>query len=381
MKIEKIVPRGLGLAFVEKLTVFVGLAAPGDRVRVRIHEIKKRTAFAEIIEILEPGPDRVVPPCPIFGICGGCDFQQLSYQAQLAAKVEIIRDCLARIGKIDADVDIQIIGSPQEFEYRSRARWHSQRAARTLGFRKRHSHEVVDITGCPISTPQLRATFDEVKADFNWEMMFDDVAAVEGAVGDTGRSIWSSEIGAPPADITSQVSGEQYTYDAETFFQANRFLADKLVETAIGDASGETALDLYCGVGLFTLPLAKRFKEVIGVEGNGSSIDFARRNAAAAGLQNVQLENEGVGEFLGSIEGDVDFVLIDPPRAGTENKTISHLAKLKPRRISYVSCEPSILARDLRELLDAGYKIDSVTALDMFPQTHHVETVVHLEAN
>jgi 23S rRNA (uracil1939-C5)-methyltransferase len=381
VKIEKIVPRGLGLAFAEKLTVFVGLAAPGDRVRVRIHELKKRTAFAEIVEVIEPGPDRITPPCPIFGTCGGCDFQQLSYTAQLAAKVEIIRDCLTRIGKIDLTVDIQMIDSPQEFEYRSRARWHAQRHARTLGFRKRHSHEVVDVSGCPISTPELRATFEEVKASFNWEMMFDDTAAAEGAVGDSGASVWSSELGSPSADITSTVRGEKYTYDAETFFQANRSLTDKLVETAVGDASGETALDLYCGVGLFTLPLARRFNDVIGVEGNPSSIEFAKRNAANAGLTNVEFEGEGVGRFLGSIEGDVDFVLIDPPRAGTEDRVIQGLLKLKPKRISYVSCEPSILARDLREILDAGYTITSVTALDMFPQTHHVEAVVHLREN
>jgi tRNA/tmRNA/rRNA uracil-C5-methylase (TrmA/RlmC/RlmD family) len=379
VNVEKIVPRGLGLAFAEKLTVFVGLAAPGDRLRVRIHELKKRTAFAEIVEVLEPGPDRIEPPCPIFGICGGCDFQQLSYNAQLAAKVEIIRDCLTRIGKIELNVDIQMIGSPQQFEYRSRARWHAQREARTVGFRKRHSHEVVDVTGCPISTPELRATFEEVKSGFNWEMMFDDTASAEGAVGDSGTSVWSSELGAPSADITSTALGENYTYDAETFFQANRSLTDKLVDAAVGNASGETALDLFCGVGLFTLPLARRFKDVIGVEGNPSAIEFAKRNAANAGLTNIEFEAESVGRFLGSIEGDVDLVLIDPPRAGTEDRVIQGLLKLRPKRISYVSCEPSILARDLREILDAGYTIDSVTALDMFPQTHHVETVVHIK--
>src|SRR6476660_9717815 len=127
VRVEKIVPRGLGLAFAEKLTVFVPLAAPGDRVRVRIHDLKKRTAFGEIVEVLEPSHVRQTPPCPYFGTCGGCDFQQMTYEAQLAAKVGIVRDCLERLGKIQIDGEIGIIPSPKPLEYRSRAKWHVDR--------------------------------------------------------------------------------------------------------------------------------------------------------------------------------------------------------------------------------------------------------------
>ena len=153
--IEKIVPRGLGLAFAEKLTVFVPLSVSGDDLRVRIVEIKKRTAFAEIVEIKQPGTQRVAPPCEYFGRCGGCDFQQMSYAAQLEAKVGIIRDCLHRIGKIEYEADILVVPSPQEFSYRSRARWHIERDQKAIGYFAPDSHDVIDIASCPILTPEL----------------------------------------------------------------------------------------------------------------------------------------------------------------------------------------------------------------------------------
>ena len=382
IKIEKIVPRGFGIGFAEKLTVLVPLAAPGDSVRVEIREVKKRLAFAELIEVLEPGPERIVPPCPIFGICGGCDFQQLSYQAQLEAKVGIIRDCLTRIGKIDFTGEIDIIGSPMEFDYRSRARWHIDREKKVIGYRKRNSHEVVDITGCPIAAPELKPVPGALHDKINWELIFED-AEIEAAAGDNREvSIWSSEFGAAPATVEAEFAGHTYQYNARTFFQANKSLTPKLIETAIGNLAGAMALDLYCGVGLFTLPLAQRFTEVTGVEGHRPSLDLAKKNAEAAGLSNVEFFREGVGQFLSTVaEQQIDLVLIDPPRAGTEPGVVRRLAELRPKHISYISCEPSILARDLREFLDAGYSIVSITALDMFPQTHHVETVVHLEKN
>lgn len=155
VKIEKIVPNGFGLAFAEGLTVFVSLAAPGDRLRVAVRELRKKIAFAEIVEVIEPSPARIAPPCKYFGTCGGCDFQQMSYQAQLEAKVTIIRDCLQRIGKIDLAEDIPIVPSPRELEYRSRAQWHLDTRAKKFGYFRRNSHEVIDVGECPILTPEL----------------------------------------------------------------------------------------------------------------------------------------------------------------------------------------------------------------------------------
>lgn len=378
--IEKIVPRGFGLGFAENLTILVPLAAVGDALRVRIREIKKRLAFAEIVEIVRPGPERVPAPCPHFGVCGGCNFQQLAYQAQLDAKLAIIRDCLTRIGKIEYDREIRIVGSPLEFEYRSRVRWHLEPAAESIGYMRRDSNEIIDIKMCPILTPPLQGTLAELRRDIDWPNVASAGQDVEAVTGDGDRvSIYLSGAPDEAPEVAAAVVGENYTYTAETFFQANQALLPRLVEAALGDAAGAAALDLYCGVGLFTLPLARRFANVIAVEGSGLSAEFARRNAEAVGLANVEVHAMGAAQFLRSAGAfDVDLVLLDPPRSGPEDGVIASIAAMRPRHISYVSCEPAILARDLRQLLGAGFTIDSITALDMFPQTHHVETVVHL---
>ncbi|HBE81923.1 MAG TPA: class I SAM-dependent RNA methyltransferase, partial [Blastocatellia bacterium] len=172
---------------------------------------------------------------------------------------------------------------------------------------------------------------------------------------------------------------ERYNFSARSFFQGNRYLIDTLVEIAIGDSKGEIALDLYSGVGLFSLPLARRFKSVIGVEDNEAAVEMANRNAEAANAANLDFYAASVRDYLASGEAPKpDFVLLDPPRAGTEKETIQNLIDLDPERVSYVACEPSILARDLRRFVDRGYRIAKITAIDLFPQTHHVETVAHL---
>ncbi len=377
--IEKIVPRGLGLAFAEDLTIFVPLAVAGDRVRVRISRIKRRTSFADIVAVHEPGPERIDPPCRYFGVCGGCDFQQLNYQAQLAAKADIIRDCLHRIGKIEAG-PIEVIASPQEFGYRSRAKWHLDRIEQAVGYFKRDSHDVVDVDNCPILTPELQSVFDNLAERTDWAMLWEDTAEVEAVCGDDGgTSVFSSSMAEPTGEITVNVAGEEFTFSARSFFQANRFMAGRLVETALGGAEGTAALDLYCGVGLFAIPLARKFTRVIGVEDNPAAVGFAKKNAARAGLKNIEFRRSGVRDFLRSSElAATDLILIDPPRSGAEKGVIEKIAALAPKAISYVSCEPSILARDLRVLLDAGYRIDTIVGLDLFPQTHHVETVVRL---
>jgi 23S rRNA (uracil1939-C5)-methyltransferase len=379
VRIEKIVPRGLGLAFAEKLTVFVPLAAPGDRVRVRIHELKKRTAFAEIVEVMDPSPVRSTPPCPYFGICGGCDFQQMTYEAQLAAKVGIVRDCLERLGKIELKGDLPIVPSPP-LDYRSRAKWHVDREAGKIGYFKRYSHDVIDVEICPILAPPLEAELQRIRAEMNFAKVWADRIEIEAASGDGGQvSVYSGELLEATTDISFNAHGEKYTFSARNFFQGNQLLIGDLIDAALGSSGGNRALDLYCGVGLFAIPMARRFAQVIGVEGSPDAIAMAKKNAFAAGVENVTFRASGVGEFLESHElGDTDLVLLDPPRSGTEKYVIRDIARLKPRHIAYVSCEPSILARDLRQLIDGGYTIDSITAFDLFPQTHHVETVVRL---
>ena len=381
VKIEKIVPNGFGLAFAENLTVFVPLSAAGDRLRVKITQIKGKTAFAEIVEIVEPSPARVAPRCPYFGRCGGCDFQQMNYEAQLAAKVGIVRDCLSRIGKINYEPEIPIIGSPKPYEYRSRAQWHVDTRQRRIGYFQRKSHDVIDVETCPILVPDLENILKELRDTIEWESFWSGMVEIETAAAGGEVSIYSTEIIEPTEEIAFEAHGETYRHDATSFFQGNPFLIEPLIEAAVGGASGATALDLYCGVGLFTLPLARKFAKVIGVEGYGKAVDFAERNVEQAQLENVEFKRENVGEWLKENAEQLkntDFVLLDPPRTGTEKETIESLLKIKPRRISYVSCEPSTLARDLKILIENGCAIVSITAFDLFPQTHHVETVVRL---
>lgn len=381
VSIERIVPRGYGIAHADEKTIFVALAVPGDRVKVEIVETKGSIAFAEIVEVIEPGPQRITPPCEYFGTCGGCDFQQMAYAEQLASKVEIIRDCLRRIAKIDWQDEIAVIPSPNEFEYRSRAQWHVDTKARQIGYYERNSRKLVPIDSCPKLVPALNDELKRVREDFPWEAVWSEKTFIEAAADDNDVSVHSPGLIQPP-EISFTALGETFTYAADVFFQGNQFLIPKLIETALGDAPGSTALDLYCGVGLFSLPMARKFEAVIGVEENPHAIEYAKRNAADNGHSNIEFRAESVRRFLsGASPKNVDLILLDPPRAGTEKETMANLIALNAPHVSYVACEPSVLARDLRRFDEAGYRIDSITAIDLFPQTHHVETVVHLSRN
>jgi 23S rRNA (uracil1939-C5)-methyltransferase len=378
VRIEKIVPGGHGMAFAEGLTMFVDLAVVGDRLHVELREIKGKIAFADIHSIIESSPNRIEPPCPYVGLCGGCNFQQMTYAAQLEAKVGIIRDCLHRIGKLEYDRDIPIIPSPAEFGYRLRAQWHISGAEKKIGYYRQNSRELIAIEHCPILSKELDDTLQQIRSEIDWADFWPDKGAVDAACGDGGEvSVYSDELGIKDELISMTAAGEKFGFTAKTFFQGNRFLIETLINTAISGAEGENALDLYSGVGLFTLPLARRFNKVIAVEEYGPAIDLARKNAV--GYENVQIVERSVGQFLAEQKDrKIDFALLDPPRSGTEKKTVLDLIRLRPKRVSYVSCDPSVLSRDLRRFLDAGYTIESITAIDLFPQTHHVETVVKL---
>lgn len=375
VKIERIVPRGLGIGFADGLTVFVPLAAAGDRVRVEITQLKKRIAFARIVEVLEASPDRQEPPCRYFGECGGCDFQQMNYAAQLAAKSSMVADALRRLGKVEVH-NVEVVASPQEFAYRGRARW--QVRGSLVGYFRRESHDVIDVEHCPILTPKLNEGLSVVREQAEHGGL--RTHEVEAAA-DLEKFVLSTQNG-EDALLRCKALGFEFTFRSTSFFQANRSLIEPLVNFATGGFSGARALDLYCGVGLFTLPLAKQFDTVIGVEGADESIELARANAAGNRISNAEFVQGPVKPFVGSRAArGADLILLDPPRSGTEKGTIERIAELRPKAIAYVSCDPSMLARDLRVLLDAGYKLEELKAFDLFPQSHHVETVAKLSRN
>ena len=411
--IERMLPGGMGLAHADERTVMVPLAAPGDRLRIKIERTKGNVDFASIQEVLEPSPVRVEPPCPYFGRCGGCDFQQLNYQAQLDAKVEMVRDCLRRIGGIENPPAFQVTPAPNQWRYRSRAQWQYDSIRKRLGYFEAGSRRVCDVAECAVLTPPLQETLQDLRRRMLDGSLPEDVRDFRAIVGDEDVSL------APPldrqavVDVTRSIYGEVYSLNAESFFQTNADLLPPLIEAALGEAGGETAIELYSGVGLFTLPLARRFTDLISVESNEAAERFARKNLANAGLANAKIANEDVANWLETLEcagndGALDrsrknqresglsqspqiksgaavaalrrpdFLLLDPPRTGAESRVINAILKLRPKRICYVSCDPATLARDLKKLIAGGYTLDSLAAFDMFPQTHHVETVVHL---
>jgi 23S rRNA (uracil1939-C5)-methyltransferase len=380
VEIERIVPGGAGLAHADGLTLFVALGAPGDRVRVRVERTRGKVAFASIVEIITPSPQRIEPPCPYFGRCGGCDFQQLTYEAQLQAKVEIVRDCLRRIARLEPPAEIEITPSPAVWRYRSRARWQHDATRQFLGYYELASHRVCDVTECPVVVPEVQEELSRLRAALR-EGELEGAEEFQAVAGDDGVSLLPPLAAADAGERYRDIAGERYRFNADCFFQINHALLEPLLRAALSDATGETAVDLYCGVGLFTLPLARRFAHVTGIEGNAAACDFARRNLAEAGLANASIKTSSVGEWLARNArslAPIDFVLLDPPRAGAEPEALQGILDLQPRRIAYVSCDPATLARDLRALCAAGYKLDSLAAFDMFPQTHHVEIVAHL---
>jgi 23S rRNA (uracil1939-C5)-methyltransferase len=378
VEVERILPGGIGLAHADGKTVFVSLAAPGDRVRVRVEREQGNVLFASIVEILTPSPVRIEPPCPYFGRCGGCDFQQLNYEAQLAAKSEMIRDCLHRIARLENVPDIVVTPSPNDWRYRMRAMWQIDQEEQKIGYYERGSRRVCDVVDCAVLRPELQAKLEEVRAT-EWSQFPPDLKHLNVVAGDESVSFAPAFANFETLPLSLNVRGEIYRYNAEGFFQINPSLLGPLIEFAIGDASGESALDLYSGVGLFTLPLSRQFQKVTAVEANPTAVRFARRNLQDAGLDNARVVAAGVAEWFrnGSVR-DVKFVLLDPPRAGAESAVIKGILNLHPRQISYVSCDPATLARDLKKLVAGGYTINSIRGFDLFPQTHHVETVVRL---
>ncbi|HEV7797087.1 MAG TPA: class I SAM-dependent RNA methyltransferase [Pyrinomonadaceae bacterium] len=385
VEIERLLPGGVGLAHVEGLTLFVSLAAPGDVLRVKIDRVQGKVAFASIVEILKPSALRVEPPCPYFGRCGGCDFQQLNYEAQLEAKVEIIRDCLHRIAKIETPGPIRVTPSPNQWHYRTRANWQVDVPEKLLGYFERGSNRVCDVEYCAVLAPELEQTLEKIRHELKADTAGPPPRTIDAAVGDDGISVAPAIAGFSPRIIRRRVGNETYSFSAESFFQVNYELLEPLIAEAIGDDEGQLAIDLYCGVGLFTLPIARRFARVIAVEAHATATRFAQRNLKAAELENVAVVTQDVAQWLKHSRPSEppEFLLLDPPRVGCENAAIAGILALRPRRIAYVSCDPATLARDLKKLIGdgkGGYSLDSVAAFDMFPQTHHVETVARLTA-
>jgi 23S rRNA (uracil1939-C5)-methyltransferase len=396
--IERIVPGGAGIAHADGMTLFVTDSAPGDRAMVRVERMQGRTGFGVIDQLIEPSPLRVVDEHQ--GSCGGCDFQHLNYDAQLSAKVEIIGDCLRRIAGIEPPEEIAIVASPREWQYRARAEWQYDGRARLIGSYARGTHQICVGDECQVLRPELQAVLDSLRQRMAAGELPAGRTEIRAAMGDDGVTIFPPLTGEPERALSVVVGAERYQFDASCFFQANLDVLPDLIEETLrfaNEAVEETrasievpegdppprmvAVDLYCGVGLFSLPLARVFDRVYGVDSYSRAIEYARQNAEDSGAENIKFANRPVEQWLterGRGIGAVALVVVDPPRTGLDAVTLQGLARLQPTRIAYVSCDPATLARDLKFLFGHGYEMDTITAIDMFPQTHHVEAVAHL---
>lgn len=381
--IEKWVYGGEGLARMEGKVVLAPFVLPGETARIDAGA----DVHARLVEVLAPAPERVQAPCPLFTICGGCHYQHAPYEFQLARKVEILREQLQRVGKIKFEGEIGVISGPP-LGYRSRAQFHV--ANEKIGYLAPRSHDLVAVEGeCPVSSPRLNQALAEMRGRLSDPRFPKFVHALEIFTNETDVQI--NVIDAERAvarrfyDWCESKEAIEYAtafgtfrVSPKSFFQVNRFLVEKLVQAALPDqaaAAGETALDLYAGVGLFALPLAQRFGAVTAVESSSSAARDLEFNIARAGAS-IRVEQARVEDYLARADKTPGFVLADPPRTGLGKDVVADLVRLAPPRITVVSCDPATLARDLAGL--AGYQIESLTMVDLFPQTYHLETVAQL---
>ncbi len=380
--------------------IFVPYAIPGETVRVETVESRTRWARARLVEVLEPSPHRVEPPCPYYGPgqCGGCQFQHIDYEAQARFKQGVVVDQLARVGKLN-DANVQdIIGAAEPWAYRNHVQFSVTPDGR-LGFLAADSHHIVPVGECllldpllddlwaalDMEWPQLRrlslrcgsATGDRLAIfeldhyeDFDIQVDFPVSCTILLADGETVVLMGD-------AHLIEYVAGREYRVSAGSFFQVNTGGAEALVTLVrnyLAPTGSETMLDLYCGVGLFGLALAGSVGRLIGVEADSSACADFRHNAQ--GLEHVELVEGTAESVLPQLKDPVDLLVIDPPRAGAGKEVTSHIAQLGPERIAYVSCDPATLARDARTLVDNGYRLEEVQPIDLFPQTCHIESVV-----
>jgi 23S rRNA (uracil1939-C5)-methyltransferase len=426
LEIEKLVYGGDGLARLPSdepgrgKSVFIPFVLEGEQVEGAVTEEKSGFARAKLESVLQASPDRIVPGCPYFQRCGGCHYQHADYSSQLKIKTAILKETLRRTAKLDIPCELQVHPSP-EWNYRNRTRLKVQTTPHfALGYYAFHSHDLLPVERCPISSPLINRA---IQALWQWgsnreasgyireieffanhaddrlllevycgpgtprrdarqlaeslEEMFAEISGVtvfeQAKPGSFTEAKRLAQSGA--AQLTYKTELQDYNVSAGSFFQVNRFQVDALVKIVTENVSGKVALDLYAGVGLFSVVMARSFLEVIAVEASRTSWADLRHNAP----REVKAVSATTEQFLRQASGlRPDLVVADPPRGGLGDNAVHALARLGAPRITYVSCDPSTLARDLRTFVSLGYRILEAHLVDLFPQTFHLESVFHL---
>ncbi|MGI5880742.1 MAG: 23S rRNA (uracil(1939)-C(5))-methyltransferase RlmD [Syntrophomonadaceae bacterium] len=409
-KIEGITQRGEGVARINGKATFIPYAVPGEEVGIRITEDRKKYSRAEIIEIITASPDRVKPPCPHYYKCGGCVWQHIKYERQLQIKQQLVKDALTRIGKIETEV-MPVIGMDNPWNYRNKVTWHigKTQGELKLGYYRANSQEFLPIQECNL----LQAEIAELSRFLNC-YLFLTVAEpgkqiiirqgsadqklmliIEGPVD--RKALINLMKGYPNLEsllvyednqlelltgkpyVNFQIDTYKYQVSPLAFFQVNNQQAERLyqlVKENLGNNQEETVLDAYCGTGSIALYISKNHQEVIGVEAFAESIQDANNNARLNNIHNCQFYAGKCEQIIPVLEQQFDTIILDPPRSGCHPDLLNSIIEKSPLNITYVSCNPATLARDLAFLTDNGYIINKVQPVDMFPQAGHVECVV-----
>ena len=375
-----------GVARHDGWVVFVPFALPGEVVKARIWKNEKNCSHADLLEVLTPSLDRQEPHCPLFGQCGGCQYQNISYARQLEWKTQQVGELL----RLQAGLDVPVspaIGSPQEYGYRSKITPHfkkpkeegDQKEVPRIGFLKAGSRfDIVDVAHCPIAMDCLNEALPKIRAEVKANASQYKLGATlllrasEGRVERNPRSV-----------ATEEVNGITYHFLAGDFFQNNPFILPLFTQYVAEKARSGGAkylVDAYCGSGLFALALASSFEEVSGVEVSETAADWARKNAEVNGIANCQFLAASAETIFSQITypATETTVVIDPPRKGCDKLFLDQLFAFGPKQVVYVSCNPATQIRDLAHFKDAGYKVKEVQPFDLFPQTKHLETIVLL---
>lgn len=388
--IESVAFGGDGVGRFGELVVFVPFTVDGDVITARVVSVGKRFVRARLEQILKPSPHRISPRCRHYGRCGGCQYQNIIYAHQLRIKETQTADALSRIGKVAHPPVEPAVASPKVFNYRGKADYQVQISPKVppvIGFIDIFNESIVDIDRCEI----VDETINEACLVFRESLR-------AGAIKKPHKrqTIWAADDADEITEVVTDfrvprfvkrtVKGQAFSVPYRGFFQANGTLLPEMIEEVIRLSflsGGETVVDAYCGSGLFSLFLAHNARRVYGIETDGEAIHCARLNSHQGEFTNIEFLRGDVAKVLWRefVDGrkNVDVLILDPPRAGCDTELIEAIAKLKPSKIVYVSCNPTTQARDIHRLLYHGFTLKSVKPFDMFPQTAHIEVVAFLE--
>jgi 23S rRNA (uracil1939-C5)-methyltransferase len=399
---------GFALARGNGCILLIRNAIPGETVEARIDEQKNDHAFASVVRVLAASPDRIEPPCQVFGICGGCQIQYVSYPRQVAMKEEILLDCLRRIAKKQVDLSDPLVGN-SPWNYRHRGQFKIGKGS--FGFYREKSRDVIDFDYCPIMNNEVNHLFSKAREVYkSSRTLFDGISEFHISCGDEGLAFLKSTTKISTArwnqigmllleagfggvsgtsgngkvvtfgseHMTLELEGLKYTVSPLSFFQSNWHLNQTLVRfilKSMQPISKKRVIDLYSGAGNFSLPFALNGADVYAIEENPEAIVDGKRNAALNGIKNCRFIACSAERL--KVCDTVDILVVDPPRPGLTNSALDKILVLEPERIAYISCNPSTLARDIKKLL-GQYDIESMRVIDFFPQTYHIESLAVL---